>query len=145
AGAGGGQLRLGEPLQPAVVSDPLGVLGGEAGHRRRVGPAVLLRPVDPGAGEAFGEGAVGGEAGEGVALLGAEGVEGRGAARGAEPDPEMLEGGALQLPDPLPVDAPVGVEGPPLGGEGGEVDPAGTGLGVAGLAGAGHLFDPEVE
>ena len=57
----------------------------------------------------------------------------------------MLEGGALQLPDPLPVDAPVGVEGPPLGGEGGEVDPAGTGLGVASLAGAGHLFDPEVE
>ena len=134
-GAGRGQLRLGQPLQPAVVADPVGVVGGETGHGRRVGPAVLLRPVGPGAGEALGEGAVGGEPGEGLALLLAEGVEGPVAAGGPETLPEVFEGGALQLPHPVAVDAAIGVERPALGGQGREVEPfVGRGLAAPGTS-----------
>ena len=140
AGAGRGQLRLGQPLQPAVVPDSVGVLGGEAGHRRRVGPAVLLRPVDPGAGEPLGHGAVGGEVAEGLAVL----VRGRCRSPdrrpSPEPLPEVLERGSLQLPHPPAVDAAVGVERPALGGQGGQIESV-----VAGLGGSGDVLDPEVE
>ncbi len=109
-GAGPGELALGEPLQPGVVADPVGVLGGEAVDRRSVGPAVLLRPLCPRPGEPLRHGAVGGEVSERLAVLGAEGIEGGVAAGGGEARPQVLQRRLLQLPHRLPVDAAVAIE-----------------------------------